>query len=61
MIDKVMEIAIYRCLSDIIEEYRLFLEEQMDNRVARSIELAIRIVIKAVYTTWQCNVMMSLL
>ncbi len=61
MIDKVIETAICRHLSDTMEEYGLFFEGQIDNKVARSIELTIRIVIKAIYTVWQCGVMVSLL
>ncbi len=61
MIDKVIEIMIYRCLLDMIEEYGLLSEGQIDNRVTRSTELAIRIVTEAVYTVWQYGVMMSLL
>ncbi len=51
IINKVIEIMIYKHLSDIMEEYGFFSEGQMDNRIARSIELAIRVVIEAIYTT----------
>ncbi len=61
MIDKVIETAIYRHLSDMAEEYGLFPEGQMDNRVAKSIELAIRVVTEAIYIAWQHSMMMSLL
>ncbi len=60
-IDKVMKIAIYRHLSDAMKEYRLLPEGQMGNRVAKSTELAIRVVIEAIYTAWQCGMVMSLL
>ncbi len=60
-INKIMEIAIYRYLLDMAEEYRLLLKGQMGNRVARSIELTIRVVIKTVYMVWQYNAVMSLL
>ncbi len=49
MIGKVIEITIYRRLSDMAEEYKLLFEGQMNNRVARSIELAIRVVIEVIY------------
>ncbi len=61
MIGKVMETAIYRRLSDMAKEYGLLLEGQMGNRIARSIELAIRVVIEAIYTAWQCGMVVSLL
>ncbi len=48
-IGKIIKTAIYRYFSDIMEEYGLLSKGQIDNRVARSIELIIRIVIKAIY------------
>ncbi len=60
-IDKVMETAIYRHLSNTVEEYGLLSERQMGNRVTKSIELVIKVVIKAIYTVWQHNMVASLL
>ncbi len=60
-IDKVMKIVMCRYLLDAVEEYGLLPEGQMGNRIARSTELAIRVVIEAIYMAWQCGVVVSLL
>ncbi len=49
MIGKVIETAIYRHFSDMVEEYGLLPEGQMGNRIIKSIELAIRVIIEAIY------------
>ncbi len=56
-----METAIYRHLSDMAKEYGLLPEGQMDNRIVRLTELAIRIVTETVYMVWQHSVIASLL
>ncbi len=60
-IGKVMETTMYRRLSDAAEEYGLLSEGQIDNKVARSTELTIRVVIEAIYMAWQHDVITSLL
>lgn len=61
IIGKVIETAICRRLSDMAEEYGLLPEGQMGNKVTKSTELTIRVVIKAIYTVWQCSTVVSLL
>ncbi len=48
-INKIIEITIYRYLSDITKEYKLLLKEQIGNKVIKSIKLAIRIITKTIY------------
>src|SRR5208337_4777730 len=61
ILGKVIETAIYRRIARAAEEQQLLPEGQIGNRPGRSTELAIRIVIEAIYTTWSYGAVTSLL